>query len=400
MVSLRYFFAQLPLFVFTAVCKHKATWRLVMLTLCLLCTYTFGYAQEQDSLKDDDSNTANQELPLDNVQEILHRYEEAEGFYNKGKIDSVPRILGVYLKNKSLLRKMEKGGISDIYRLSALSYILMDSLQEAERQIKNLLSNQHNYQIRQGDLLSFKASLDTLYISPRIVIGLQAGWLATFVQKNNSISVLEVINDNNNSASGISQDESYTIDYLGITAGFNLGYYFNRHFALYAELVTTNIGFNYQRLLATDQGGGIEYQYSQSLNYLEVPAYLQYNFFKQPNFTPYILAGAYYRYLGSSLKTISTTSVNATPLMQTHNFGALVGIGASKAIGTRWALRLDARYNYNVGNINKAAQRFMNNGEGNIDVFLYNAYDAIDDITIQNINVNLGITYFLRYKVF
>jgi len=400
MVRLPYFFVQLPLSVFTFFCKYTAAWRLLAFSLCFLCACTLSYAQEQDSLKDDDSNNANQELPLDNVQEILHRYEEAENFYNKGKIDSVPRILGVYLKNKSLLRKMEKGGISDIYRLSALSYILMDSLQEAEKQIKNLLSNQHNYQIRQGDLLSFKASLDTLYISPRIVIGFRAGWLATFVQKNNSISVLDVINDDNNNSSGISQEESYTVDYLGITAGLNLGYYFNRHFALYAEVVTTNIGFKYQRLLATDQGGGLEYQYSQSLNYLEVPAYLQYNFFKQPNFTPYILAGAYYRYLGSSLKTISTTSVNATPLMQTHNFGALVGFGVSKSIGTRWALRLDARYSYNVGNINRAAKRFMNNGEGNIDVFLYNAYDSIDDITIQNVNVNLGITYFLRYKVF
>ncbi|MFY7788346.1 MAG: hypothetical protein ACOVQA_10780, partial [Thermoflexibacteraceae bacterium] len=88
------------------------------------------------------------------------------------------------------------------------------------------------------------------------------------------------------------------------------------------------------------------------------------------------------------------------PLMQTHNFGAMVGVGMTKSIGTRWALRLDARYSYNVGNINKASKRFMNNGEGNIDVFLYSAYDAIDDVTIQNVNVNLGITYFLRYKVF
>ena len=87
---------------------------LTILSIFLLVTSDV-FAQNTDSLE-----TSNEEnrIQLNNVQEILHRYEVAEHFYVQGKLDSVAKILLPYLKDRRLLRKVDKSTRAEIYRLA------------------------------------------------------------------------------------------------------------------------------------------------------------------------------------------------------------------------------------------------------------------------------------------
>jgi hypothetical protein len=353
-----------------------------------------SYAQDKDSTDTEDSVETKTQLAapkLNDVQEILHRYEQADFFYRQGKLDSAIKILAPYLKDKKLLRKYDKTGKSEVYRLAAMNYILLDSLEEAEKSIKNVLAARHNYEIRQGDLLSFKAALDTMYISPRLTLGFNLGWTGTIVTKEQSYSVLYIAGEGN--------PEKYEINLIGSSFGLNIGYYLNRHFALGAGFNFTNVGFDYNTSLP-QLGATIVYNYSTMISYIDAPIFLRYKLFLKPYFSPYVFVGGFYRFTGSASKNVASTSIDITPLMQAHNYGGLAGIGISKSMGKRWNISLDGRYLYNLGLINKPDKRFMNNGGGNIDVTLYGRYDVIDDLRMQNFQVNVSVAYLLKYKVF
>jgi hypothetical protein len=353
-----------------------------------------SYAQDKDSTDTEDSAETKTQViapKLNDVQEILHRYEQAEFFYQQGKLDSAIKILAPYLKDKRLLRRYDKTGRSEVYRLAAMNYILLDSLEKAEKNIKSVLTARHNYEIRQGDLLSFKAALDTMYISPRLTIGFNLGWAGTMVTKEQNYSVLYIAGEGN--------PEKYDINFAGSSFGLNIGYYLNRHFAIGAGANFTNLGFDYNTSLP-QLGATTVYNYSTQISYIDAPVFLKYKLFSKPYFSPYVFAGGFYRFTASASKNVASTSIDITPLMQTHSYGGLAGIGISKSMGKRWNISLDGRYLYNLGLINKPNKRFMNNGGGNIDITLYGRYDVIDDLRMQNFQVNISVAYLLKYKVF
>jgi hypothetical protein len=368
--------------------------KLLSFLLTILCVFlSFSsniYAQDTDSL--DNSNDENN-IQLNNVQEILRRYEVAEHFYAQGKLDSVAKILLPYLKDRRLLRKVDKSTRAEIYRLAAMNYILADSLTEAERNIKNVLNQRHNYQIRQGDLLSFKAALDTMYISPRFTVGVRAGWVGSVITQVKDYSVAY---GNNNLFK-----ESYAFNATGLSFGLSTSYYLTRRFALVVEPNFTTSGYTYEVSLDNlNNQANAGYSYKMNFTSLAVPVMVKYHLLRRPLFSPYILFGFSYNYLFNATKIASSLSLDYTPIMQQHNYGGIVGAGFSKSIGKRATFSIDARYINNFVLLNKSDKRFLNNDKGNIDTFLYSIYDAIDDLRMQNLQVNLTVSYYLTYKVF
>lgn len=362
--------------------------------LTILCVFLLGthgvYAQNTDSLEV--TNTENQ-IQLNNVQEILHRYEIAEHFYSQGKLDSVAKILLPYLKDRRLLRKVDKSTRAEIYRLAAMNYILADSLVDAEKNIKNVLNQQHNYQIRQGDLLSFKAALDTMYISPRFTIGVRAGWVGSVITQVQDYSVAY---SNKNIFT-----ETYAFNATGFSFGLSTSYYLTRRLALLVEPNFITTGYTYE-LGFNNLNNQTNAAYSYKMNFtgLAIPVMLKYHLLRRPIFSPYILFGFSYNYLFNATKIASSLSLDYTPIMQQHNYGGVLGVGFSKSIGKRANLSIDTRYINNLRLINQTEKRFLNNDKGNIDVFLYSVYDAIDDLRMQNLQINLTVSYYLTYKVF
>ncbi len=355
------------------------------------------FAQDQDTTNIGDDNDNNSspvvatQTDLSNLQEILHRQEQADIFYQNGKLDSSLKVLRPYLKDKRLLKRYDKSGKAELYRLAALNYILLDSLGEAGKNIKKVLGAKHDYEVRQGDLLSFKASLDTLYISPRITIGINLGWTGSITTKTNSYSVLYTAEEN--------VKEDYLVNYTGSTFGFKGAYYLNRHFSIATSLNFTTANFKYQAIYNPISTSAI-YEYNNVLNYIDIPLVLKYKVLPKPYFTPYFFLGGFYRFAAAATKTVGATSIDIRQMIENHSYGATAGVGLSKSMGKRWQISIDGRYLYNFGLINKPNKRFVNNGEGNIDFTTYAAYDALDDLRMQNFQVVLGISYLLRYKVF
>jgi hypothetical protein len=269
-------------------------------------------------------------------------------------------------------------------------------LKEAERNIKTMLNNQHNYEVRQGDLLSFQAALDTMYISPRLTLGLRVGWIGTLVTQAENFSVISV-KDNKVFA------ETYPFSATGISFGLASSYFLTRRIALQAETAVNIMNYSYQldlQLLNNSNQNQNLYSYEMSLLGLEVPIFVKYHLIRKPKFSPYLIGGLYYRYLFSATKIASSLALDYTPIMQQHSYGGVVGIGFVKSIGKRTRLSIDGRYLNNFGLINLPEKRFLNNGTGNIDNFLYSSFDAIDNLRMQNVQVNLTLSYYLTYKVF
>lgn len=363
------------------------------LFLLFFCSHTFLYAQDNDST--DVSNEETRVLKLDNTQEILHRYEEAEMFYSQGKLDSVSKVLQPYIANPRLLRRIDKNFRAEIFRLAAMNYILADSLIIAENCIKNVLNNQPNYQIRQGDLLSFKAALDTMYISPRLSIGLRGAWVGTLLTQSKDFSALYVTGN-------VKPVEKYPFHYTGFSLGLAASYYVTRRMAVQTEINFANLGYTYQLDLQgiNNEQTNTLYSYSMQMASVEIPVVVKYRLLRKPYFSPYILGGAFYRYLITSNKTAANLSVDYLNIMKVHNYGAIAGIGFSKSLGKRTVIEVEARYLNTFGLINNPDKRFVNNGTGNIDAFLYAAYDAIDDLRMQNVQASFTISYYLTYKAF
>jgi outer membrane protein W len=362
---------------------------------CNFCLLSVLYGQDSLAIPEIDQPIGTV-IRLNDVQEILHRYELAEHFYSQGKLDSVSKILSPYLKDRRLLRKADRSMRAEIYRLAGLNYILADSLAEAEKSIKNVLNNKHNYQVRQGDLLSFKAALDTMYISPRFTLGLRLGWVGSILTQSKNFSVAYSTNKS-------VFTESYPFNATGFSLSLSTSYYLTRRLALMVEPSFVSSSYAYQLSYSGLNSGQIEtaaYSYEMNFTALEVPIVAKYHLLRKPLFSPYLLAGVSYRYLFNANKIASSLSLDYTSIMQQHNYGAVLGLGFAKSIGKRTVFSIDTRYINYLALLNRTDKRFLNNGKGNIDIFLYNVYDAIDDLTMQNIQVNFTIAYYLTYKVF
>ena len=62
------------------------------------------------------------------------------------------------------------------------------------------------------------------------------------------------------------------------------------------------------------------------------------------------------------------------------------------------SLGLNIRYSRSWGKYNDEERRFLNNNLS--DAFLYEFYDAVDDLKLKSLEFSLVWTYHLDYKVF
>jgi hypothetical protein len=157
----------------------------------------------------------------------------------------------------------------------------------------------------------------------------------------------------------------------------------------------------------TDSNNTLELNYNQdhNLDYLEIPLILKISFL-QGNIKPYVGLGGYYGWLVNANKSITvdgvdkasgssnpfnreSLSVGATSLFVDNNAGVLGAIGVSYDPGNI-RLTLDIQYRYGLSNIANTSNRFTDNRLAGIG-------DALDDLTLNNIAVNIGILFPLRF---
>ena len=149
----------------------------------------------------------------------------------------------------------------------------------------------------------------------------------------------------------------------------------------------------------------LNYYQEQKLDYIEVPLILKASFL-QGNIKPFIGVGGYYGWLVNANKSITvdgidrasgsaypfnkeSLSVGATDLFVNYNAGVLGSIGFNYDPGNI-RLTFEIQYRYGLSNITNTANRFTDNR-------LAGMGDALDDMSLNNLAINLGVLFPLRF---
>ena len=149
----------------------------------------------------------------------------------------------------------------------------------------------------------------------------------------------------------------------------------------------------------------LNYYQEQKLDYIEVPLIAKVSFL-QGSIKPFIGVGGYYSWLVNANKSITvdgvdrasgssypfnkeSLSVGATDLFVNYNAGVLGSIGFNYDPGNI-RLTFEIQYRYGLTNITNTANRFTDNR-------LAGMGDALDDLSLNNLAINLGVLFPLRF---
>jgi opacity protein-like surface antigen len=148
----------------------------------------------------------------------------------------------------------------------------------------------------------------------------------------------------------------------------------------------------------------LQYKQDHQLDYLELPLLFKYDILKN-EIKPYVQAGCYYGILSIANKKVEISGtdqasggtvfkqpdilVGAKDLFIKSSIGFLAGAGVSYDVGNVKVL-LDVNYRFGTNTITNRKNRYTNNA-------LSGAGDALDDVKLRNISINLGCLLPMRY---
>ncbi len=148
----------------------------------------------------------------------------------------------------------------------------------------------------------------------------------------------------------------------------------------------------------------LNYKQDHQLDYIELPLLIKYDILKN-EIKPYVQAGFYYGILSTANKKVEISGtdkasggtnfnqpdilVGAKDLFIKSSIGFMAGVGVSYDVGNIKVL-LDVNYRLGTNNITNRKNRYTNNT-------LSGAGDALDDLKLRNISINLGCLLPMRY---
>jgi hypothetical protein len=217
------------------------------------------------------------------VNDCSFAYYNALNLYNTGKVDTAYNLLRSCLGNKHLLRNTSKSTKADIYRLSALSSILLENPDDARLNIKKLLTYQPYYKnnFKQGDLLEFRKMVDEFSVQPEFVVGVNC------FKDYSTISLEKVF----------TQPESDSTQNISLTNEFGGGLLIE---SALTKRISIGLGINLNKVNIVYKGGNIPFSHNDSYGldflYLETPVYANYKFRIDKKIRPYFQLGIISRY--------------------------------------------------------------------------------------------------------
>lgn len=215
-----------------------------------------------------------------------YSYYIALNLYNSGMVDSAYNVLHSCIVNKKVLKKSSKNTRADIYRLSALSCIILERTAEAKTHIEKLLANQPYYKdnFKKDDLLEFKEMVKGFSVQPRIILG------ADCYSHFNNTELIKYFTGH--FLPDVPKIERYYIPNLGLSAEFAL-----------RKNISVGAGINFLVSGYLYKGGNIpfgtanEYSwYSSNYWYIETPVFVNYKLWTDKKIKPYVQAGLIGRY--------------------------------------------------------------------------------------------------------
>jgi len=215
-----------------------------------------------------------------------YSYYVALNLYNNGMVDSAYNVLNSCIGNQKALNKSSKNTKADIYRLSALSCIILERPAEARTHIEKLLANQPYYKddFKQDDLLEFKEIVNGFSVQPRITLG---------VDYYSSIYSTELVKYfTGHFLPGAPSIERYSNANLGLSGEFAI-----------RKNISVGAGINFLASGYLYKGGNIPFGYANDYEwyspnywYIETPVFIKYKLRTDKKLKPYIHAGVISRY--------------------------------------------------------------------------------------------------------
>jgi len=334
------------------------------------------------------------------VVNCSENYEKALKLYNYGMADSALSVLKPCLGNKKALDKVSKETIANIFRLAALSGIMKGDPEKAEEYVKQLLKYQPDYKnnLREDDLMEFRLMLNKTYPQPALRLGVIGGINIPFVKLDKKYSDY-----------GTSFGGDYT---LAGSSGFQFGIagekMLTKNMSIEVAAEITRILFKY-----TVKGQlSSQYQYDQSIRYVEIPVLARYYFSANSSLNPYLEGGISGKILLNNMEKSNvygrywfTKSSNSDHILTTfltdfEYFGLVLGGGLGYDL-KKINFRLDLRYNHYLKSSARSSK--FDNITGYDDISPDEKFHYTDDINLinmKNIQISVGILYNISYKVF
>jgi len=306
------------------------------------------------------------------------KLKNANTSYEQGEYDAAIRVLISALDGCSL-DNMEK---IQANKLLILSYLKVDNLEEADKTAARIMKIDPYFQ---PDKFRDDPKLSALFIkytpTPVFRLGFSGGLNFSNVKEVNSFSIVH-------------EDAAPGIDKYNNKTGFQLG--LSGEYRAYKKLwIVLGFGFRqskYEHLLYDVENTTINYE--EKLSYFDIPLSFKYSILEK-TFSPYIQAGVDFSFLSSALST--TSRDNESDLVDRFSYRNNYQTGYICSAGATYGMKgiqlfADISYHYYPENVNKEGTRYSDL----VNVFKY--YYIDDDFTMNNIQINVGISYAFTYK--
>jgi len=150
----------------------------------------------------------------------------------------------------------------------------------------------------------------------------------------------------------------------------------------------------------------LNYDHNHKLDFIELPLIVKYDILKTTKFRPFVQAGVFYSRMVNATKEIEISGedlasgsagpfenqsliIGVNDLFIQSNTGWLAGLGINYDF---WNVRLvlDVTYRGGLNNITNAQNRYSENA-------LVGIGDAMDDVSLNNVMINVGALFPLRF---
>ena len=331
------------------------------------------------------------------VSDYSTYYYNAMNLYNEGKVDSTLNILSSCIKGDPFLKKTSKSTRADIYRLSALSALLLDKPDDAQQYIKSLLKYRPYYKndFAKDDLSEFRRMVTEFTVQPKLVLGI-----------NYFIDFPKMEIEKNLTA----HNTPYTPEITSLTEsglGLHLEYSFSKN--IYA-----GIGLNMLFMNFLYKGSPLPFQqpfsYDISLRYLESPLYASYKLRINKKMIPYFQIGLIGRYpLDGEVKSLKSSEYGQYYLVNDYGnlavfFDNYERLDMSIGSGIRYSFKkscLDFKINWFPLHINKNTFKDINTFD---DLPPTESFVHADEIILldlkRRMRIELCYKYYISFKAF
>jgi hypothetical protein len=396
----------------------------ILLMCMVLSVYSIPiFAQESDSKRSTLINNKYKQIA-----------QNLEKLYQNGELEEVITIFkqscltstNEDAEETKEFRSVKSEFKADIYSVVSRAYIALDLPQLADRFLSKLFAIRVDEDFQEYWQAIRETKEYDYYIAPRLQIGGTFGGNYAMPTPTKSFYVFNI--PTTTSLSPLRTDyyglnhALKDLDVLGARFGLQIIYALTPRISITPIIAFSSLRFGYidQFTWADSPAPALrlsirtERNSFHTVNYLDIPVFLRYQFAPNSKFKPYILGGAYYGLTISASKSIniqefpafeqngqrtdffgntSSAEISITDLMSNRNYGLSGGAGLNYAY-EYFRISFSITYRYGINNIINPANRYNNQD------LVFGYHDIFDNIRLSQLNFQFGISYVLTHKAF